>query len=162
MRILMLNWRSEIMSQIKGKFIKVAKIRHMMKRPNLIHANFAREGMIPLPYTATHVVLRVMTSFVFWQILASRMRLWKRQYHYPIPRPLSDVVIRGYYIFIPWCVILQNTALDMLLENTRFKAAGRWNLDSGFGQGFKNYLCIKISTSYPYVGWINGATSHAL
>ena len=38
---------SEIMSQIKSKIIKVAKIRHAMKRPNLIHANSAPEGMTP-------------------------------------------------------------------------------------------------------------------
>ena len=35
------------MSQIKGKIIKVAKIRHAKERPNMIHANFANEGMTP-------------------------------------------------------------------------------------------------------------------
>ena len=33
----------EIMSQIKGKMIKITKVRHVMKRPNLIHANLMGE-----------------------------------------------------------------------------------------------------------------------
>ena len=37
------------MSQIKGKIIKVVKVRYVMKRPNLIYVNFAREDMTPSP-----------------------------------------------------------------------------------------------------------------
>ena len=35
------------MFQIKHKIIKIAKLRHMIKRPNLMHPNFMCEGMTP-------------------------------------------------------------------------------------------------------------------
>ena len=38
---------SELKSQIKANIINVEKIRHAKKRPNLLYANFAREGMTP-------------------------------------------------------------------------------------------------------------------
>ena len=51
------------MTQIKSKMIKVMKIRHKMKRPNLIHANFACEGMTPARqvWPGLNIHLQVLT-----------------------------------------------------------------------------------------------------
>ena len=76
--------RSEIMSQIKGKIIKVEKVRHMMKRPNLMYANFTGEGMTPSAFPPPMLPNHLAAYFLY---LLHRLHGQFSQLH-PMPAAL--------------------------------------------------------------------------